>query len=196
VLSFIKFIKEDIDYNPLNMVASGPMPDGDGTETAYHTEIPSKKSNSGKTNLWLAKVTSNNGTDHFFHFGINDNISADVFKEKHKQLTDNSNQPIAPHQTFYSFGDTQTEQLGLEHHGPETMLHVVHHFENMANDIPVGHRIHIDPGEIPENTPETVKTIRNKKLHVYRKLAERVARKGNLKIVSNEDDPTIVLERL
>ncbi len=174
---------------------SGAMPDGDGVEHAYHATIPSNKTQSGKTNMWAVRVTSNDGKDHHFHFAVDNNVTPDVLRKQHTEISSKRGQSVAPHEAFYAYGDTQAEQLGLEHHGPETMLHVMHHFRNMARNLSVGHRIHIDPGEVTADTPESVKKIRDRKLRAYRKMTERATRGGEWKITSPPDHPTIILSR-
>lgn len=194
--SFRQYLSEELNYNELHHVMSGAMPDKSGTEHAYHTTIPSNRTKSGTTNVYLANVTSPNGTDHHFHFGINDDITPEILKKRHAQVSAERGRSVAPHEAFYSFGETEAEQRGVEHHGPETMLHVIHHFTNLGNSLPVGHRIHLDPGEVTEDMPDSVKKIRERKLRVYRKIAHRAERSGKVRIVSPENHPSIVLERI
>lgn len=193
---FLSYLLEEIKYGTLQHVLSGKLTDSggvapdykDGMEHSYHALIPSKNTKSGTTNFWASKLTHGNGTTHEFHFGINDDIDADTFKQKHAQLSRQGRDSVAPHQVFYSFSGTEEAQKRLLHHGPETMHHVAHHFTNLFREIPKGHRVVLDSG-IDEDSA--------KKLRVYRMMAERsMVRTGLARFISKPEDSKVVLERI
>ena len=189
--SFKKFLSEDIDYGMTRYVTSGKMPDDDATEHSFFAEIPSKTAPEGKTNLWMAKVSSHDGESHEFHFGINPDIQPHTLRQRQQELSKKENRQVAPHEAFYSFGMTEADQNKLEYHGPETMLHVIHHFTNLFNALPDGNKVTLHTGDDSKVEPE----IRDKKLRMYRKITERALRSGGGRILSSPEDPHVIIQR-
>lgn len=199
---FLSYLLEQLNYGSLQHVLSGEMRDGSGTEHAYHTLIPSRNTKSGTTNLWVAKVSSSDKKTHEFHFGVRDNISPEQLRERHAKISAEERKHVAPHEALYSYAGPGTESTEedwneLRHHGPETMLHVAHHFTNMFHEIPSGHRVILDPGGTTEDMPAEQVNARQKKFRVYQTMAERsVVKKGLGRIVSSPKDSHIMIERL
>ena len=187
--SFLQYLREAADYSETSHVMSGDMPDGTAVEHSYHTTIPSQNTPNGTTNLWMSVVSPKQGTEHEFHFGVNDTVTPQMLRDRHQAMSTQSTRPVAPHEAYYALGDTESQQGGLQYHGPGTMMHVLHHFGNLFANIPEGHSVKLHTGDlgIPED--------RARKMGVYRKLAERAVRQLGGTVVSNPDDPFITITK-
>ena len=191
---FKTFLIEDIDYGMTRYVTSGEMPDGDATEHSFFAEIPSKTAPEGKTNLWMSMISFHDGESHEFHFGINPDIQPHTLRQRQQELSKQENRQVAPHEAYYSFGMAESDQNKLEYHGPETMLHVTHHFTNLFNALPDGNIVMLYTGEDSKAGPEIIE-IKDKKLRMYRKIAERALRSGGGRILSSPEDSHVIIQR-